>query len=58
MRVSVALAVLLLGGCAAGQPALRDDRFVIVDDWLRFVTDRPGDTTAARNVFQSMRGRR
>jgi hypothetical protein len=31
VRVSVALAVLLLGGCAAGQPALRDDRFVIVN---------------------------
>jgi hypothetical protein len=31
---------------------------VVTDDWLKFVTDLPDDTTTARNVLQSMRGRR
>jgi hypothetical protein len=29
---------------------------VLIDDWLKFVTDLPGDTAAARSVFQSMQG--
>jgi hypothetical protein len=31
---------------------------VVIDDWLKCVTDLPDDTTTARNVLQSMRGRR
>jgi hypothetical protein len=102
VRVAVALAVLLLGGCAASQPPLQDERFVsvnqasftphelqrvrvqldagatalarylgpipsakydrpaevVIDDWLKFVTDLPGDTTTARSDFRSMQGRR